>query len=402
MRMGSARPYHKSWLVGLLLISGLLAGCLGDRSEPTPTPTEEATATPIPTLAHGQRLRWGYDPRVPTGEEDPPVAEKELPDGYRIEQVLTGLDRPTQLAVIPDGRMLVAEQAGRVRVVQDGRLLEKPLVSLEVYLPLLDSVVELGLTGIAVDPDFEQSPYIYLYYAADEPRRTVIARVRDDGRGELEELMSWERAPVCCHIGGGLRFAPDGTLFIGVGEHELPNESQTPLTPLGSILRLNRDGSWPDDNPFGGPVYAYGLRNPYDIAIDPKSGRVFAGENGLYGQDAVVEVKAGANYGWPGFNLSVPLEEIEEPLIFYHTAAGLAGMEFYSRDVLSELQGHLLFCRFHSGTIHDIEFSDDGTVLQESILPGTCHSDILTGADGFLYFLDYVEGTLRRIAADAE
>ena len=210
---------------------------------------------------------------------------------------------------------------------------------------------------------------------------------------------------MCCHIGGGMTFAPDGTLFIGMGDHERPAAAQNPLTLPGSILRINPDGSilldnpWIDGDDLNTSVYAYGLRNPYEIAIDPETGRIFAGENGFFGQDAVVEVKRGANYGWPGLGLRVPEEEVEGPLTFYHTLGGIAGMEFYASDVLSDLTGRLFYCRFHTGNVHEIEFLPDGTVKRETIRARNCTSDITTGPEGFLYYLDYVEGALYRIAA---
>ncbi len=398
--MTTSRPTCRRWLpLGLLAAAALLVACTGDNNRaPTATTTVTSSPTAVPD---DEPRRWGYNPLLPTGEKDSQALFNPLPVGYRIETVLTGLDRPTQLAGTPDGRLLVVEQPGTVRVVQDGRLLEEPFVTVDVYLPELEGTVELGLVGIAVDPEFEEYPYVYLDYAADNPRRTVVARVRDEGgRGrDVEEILSWEAAPPCCHIGGGMRFAPDGTLFIGVGDHEGPGLAQDPSTPPGSILRINRDGSAPADNPFGGPVYAYGLRNPYDLAIDPETGRIFAGENGFFGQDAVVEIKAGANYGWPGQSLRVPAEEIEDPLTFYHNSYGLGGMEFYSDEVLGELKGRLFFCQFNSGgAVHELEFRPDGSAGREAIRAPGCTTDIITGPDGFLYFLNYVEGTLYRIA----
>ena len=403
----------KGWWLPLAAAVGalLLSACGSEAADvtPTPTPTVAPTGTPTvtstpmatPTLAPGERRRWGYDPWEPTGEQDPTIPFEPFPPEYRVEKLLTGLDRPTQLAATPDGRLLVTEQAGIVRVVQNGRLLDDPFVSVEVHLPELEGQVELGLVGIAVDPEFEQNGYVYLYYTAHDPRRTIVARVRDqEGRGtDLEEILSWEAAPICCHISGGMSFAPDGTLFIGVGDHQMASEAQHVTTPFGSILRINPDGSIPPDNPLDGPVYAYGLRNPYDIAIDPETGRIFAGENGFFGQDAVVEVKRGANYGWPGFGLHVPEGEIEGPLTFYHTLGGIAGMEFYASNVLGDLTGRLFYCRFLGATLHEIEFRPDGSVSRETIRARNCTSDIATGPEGLLYFLDYVEGALYRIAA---
>ncbi len=379
------------------------AGCGGGGPEAltlTPAPT------PAPTLAPGEHRRWGHDPREATGKHDPPIPHRPLPDEYRIEKVAEGLTRPVQLAATPDGRIFVAEQGGTVRVIEDGRLLTEPFLSLDVYLRPTTGVVELGLTGIAVHPDFVRNPYVYVYHTADNPRRTVVARVRDQGgrAGPLQELLSWEAAPLCCHVGGGMRFAPDDALLIGVGDHEMPEEAQRPDSIPGSILRLNADGAPPLDNPrvddlkFDPFVYSYGLRNPYDLAVDPATGRVFAGENGHVGQDAIVEVERGANYGWPGSGFDVPEEQIHPPLTFYHERAGIAGLEFYSDDVLDEFTGRLLFCFFHTSELIEVEFARDGAVAGQAVRAEGCHTDVLTGPDGFLYFLNYVEGALYRIA----
>lgn len=350
--------------------------------------------------------RWGYDPWRSEPGGVPEERPGDLPAGYRVEKVLDGLDRPTQLAASPDGRLFIAEQKGTVRVVRGGVLEAEPLVSVDAFLAEDADGGELGLTGIAVDPEFEVQPFIYLYYSAggpaeDEPRRTVLARVEvEDGSGtELEEMVAWEVAPSCCRIGGGMQFAPDGTLLLAVGDHEQPADAQNTLAPFGSILRLNRDGSWPMENPFIGPVLAKGLRNPYDVAIDPATGRSFATENGFRGQDVVVEIRPGANYGWPGYGLSVPAEEVAPPLTFYPAVSGTTGIEFYSAEVLGEFTGHLLYCRRQTGHIHDLELAPDGSVSQELVFAGPCQTGITTGLDGFLYFLDYDGGALYRIVA---
>jgi glucose/arabinose dehydrogenase len=394
------------WL-GVAVLVGVIAavGWCSARDDAEPSTSAQATPPfeiPSPEPTSATRQRWGHDPWLPTGLHDEPWFYRPLPADYRIEHVLDGLEMPTQMAATPDGRIFIAQQLGTVRIVQGGALLGQPFISIDVYTP--DKVEEHGLTGIAIDPDFEANHYVYLYYTADNPRRVAILRVREENNAarDVQEIWSWQGESPCCHVGGGMRFAPDGTLFVGVGDHVSAKEAQDPQTPFGSLIHLNKDGTYPDDNPFGGPVYAYGFRNPYDIAIDPASGRIFAGENGNWGQDAVVEVKKGANYGWPGQNLDVPADEIEPPLTFYNEIVGMAGMEFYSSDVLSDLTGKLYYCQFHvGGAIHEITFAGDGSVEQERIIATGCETDLTTGADGFLYFLNYSNGALYRISREA-
>ena len=376
------------WLFAVAVLMVAL-GAWAHNGAPTAVSPEAAT-----------RLRWGYDPALPTGLTDAVIPAMDLPSDYRIEQVLTGLQLPTHMDVLPDGRLLIAEQGGDVRIVEDGSLMPAPFASIDVYFPQLDEFVELGLTGLMVDAEFQDYPFVYVYYAADDPRRTAIARIRvEDGRAAgTEEIFAWESTPVCCHIGGGMHFLADGTFLVGMGDHELLLQAQNPLSPPGSILRFNRDGTFPDDNPFISWVFAYGLRNPYDVAVDPATGRVFAGENGFFGQDAIIEVERGANYGWPGTALNKPEEEPHEPLIFYHDSVGIGGLEFYGSDVLGALQGQLLYCRFNEGTVNAIQFAQDGSVQGETVVAAPCHTDVVTGPEGFVYFLDYAEGALHRIA----
>lgn len=414
------RPDHRALVgvfsTGVALVLAFVAACGNSGSEPVPTPiptptpsvtsTPTSTPKPTPTLEPGQRRRWGFDPLKPTGLTDPQIPFDPLPRDYDVELLVTGLDRPTQLAIAPDGTIYIAEQPGTVRVVRGGHFEPVPFVFLDVYLPDLDHQVELGLTGIALDAHFDDNGYVYLYYTEPNPRQTTIARAHklSGGNVRVTPILSWPGAPECCDVAGGMRFMPDGTLFVGVGDHEDPASGQNPADLPASILRLNPDGSAPGDNPFVGDavadphVFAYGLRNPYDTAYDPATGRVFAGENGSFGQDGIIEVVPRGNYGWPGSRLQVPESEVQPPLTFYHQYAGLAGMEFYSSDVLGELTGSLLFCRFRGGTLNQLTFRPDGSAAQERSRARNCTSDVTTGPDGFVYYLDYVEGSLYRIS----
>ncbi|MCH8850789.1 MAG: PQQ-dependent sugar dehydrogenase, partial [Chloroflexi bacterium] len=229
----------------LLLLCSSVACGLGSDGDSSTDPTVDASepGTDLFPWLRGQRPeRWGYNPLLATGLEDEPLREEPLPDGYRIERVVEGLDRPTHIAVLPDGRLLIAEQAGAIRIVEDGRLLAEPLHTVNAYLPEFEGVIELGLTGLAVDPEFDNHPYVYFYFTTREPHRSVLQRlaIAGDREGEVEELLSWFPAPPCCHVGGGMQFLPDATLLLGMGDHDEPLLAQNPNTPPGSILRLNR------------------------------------------------------------------------------------------------------------------------------------------------------------------
>jgi glucose/arabinose dehydrogenase len=337
---------------------------------------------------------------------DAPAHYEPLPSGYRIETYVTGLLHPTAIAFTLDGHMLVAEQPGAIRVVQEGVLQREPFFNVPAYTPAgPEGFSELGLDGMTTAPNGN----VYVYYSAVQPtRRTVLAYLANqDGRGaDLTEIMSLDAPPdQCCHIAGSLRFAPDGTLFVTVGDHQMEAEAQNIAGPYGGVLRLNPDGTVPSDNPFVGDSqadprrYAYGLRNPFDLAIDPITGRIFATENGYVGQDAIVGIRPGANYGWPGSTLAVPLDDVEPPLIFYNQTIGPSGAEFYRGAGLPWLDNTLLFCQFHrGGAIHRVTFASDGSVNDDAIIGTGCTSDVITGPDGNVYFADYLSGTIYRIA----
>ncbi len=409
---GSPQPLR--WRVfALALLMAVLCACASSTAGQTPTSTAPLPTSTLPKQQgfpdSSNPMRWGYNTSRSTGKRDPPLQYTALPPGYRIETAATGLDRPTSIGFLPDGRILVTQHTGAIRVIENGTLLDKPFFVTDTYFPAeREDVVELGLVGLAVDPEFASNGYVYVYYTTSKPhRRTVLARlVYVDGRVRLDkEILSLDAAPPCCHIAGSLRFAPDGSLFVDIGDHQIEPEAQKRGSPYGSILRIDRNGKAKPDNPFANDpaadprVYAYGLRNPFDLTIDPVSHRIFATENGFVGQDAIIEVKPGANYGWPGYNLAVPLEQIEQPLLFFNEAIGPAGIQFYRGTALPALDGSLLFCQFHNGgALHVVTFKLDGSVDSDNVMALGCTSDLITGPDGFVYFLDYVGGTVYRIA----
>src|SRR5437762_1186676 len=200
--------------------------------------------------------------RVRQGERSLPAARIEplerrelltVPTGFAESVVAGGLHNPTTLAVAPDGRVFVALQNGNVRVVKDGVLLPTPFVNVRE-----DSQEERGLLGITFDPDFAHDHYVYLYYtrkdAAPLVAHNVVSRFVADGdvaaggvdaAGEKVLLDLPDVGGAIWHMGGGLRFGPDGKLYVGVGEHQQPAMAQSLASPFGKILRINPDGSIP-------------------------------------------------------------------------------------------------------------------------------------------------------------
>jgi len=221
--------------------------------------------------------------------------------------VASGLANPTAMALIPDGRILICEQGGSLRVVKGGDLLATPLLTVAV-----DASGERGLLGVTVDPAFAANGFVYVYYTATAPaphnrisRFTAAGDLAVPG-SEVVLLDLDDLSGATNHNGGALHFGPDGKLYAGVGENANPAHAQSLTNLLGKLLRLNPDGSVPPDNPLLAQtsgnnrfIWALGLRNPFSFAFQPGTGRLFLNDVGQNTWEEVNEGSAGANYGWP-------------------------------------------------------------------------------------------------------
>ena len=227
-------------------------------------------------------------------------------------QIASGLTGATAMEVAPDGRVFVCEQVGTLRVVRCESLLPEPLLSLRV-----DSRWERGLLGVAVDPEFGRNGFVYVVYVAPEPyphhrvsRFTARGDRAEPGservlfEGDDQRSLGGNRPDG--HQGGAVHFGADGKLYVAIGDQTAGEPAQRLDTFQGKLLRLNPDGSIPDDNPFMQQargkyraIWALGLRNPFTFAVQPGSGRIFINDVGEARWEEIDEGRAGANYGWP-------------------------------------------------------------------------------------------------------
>lgn len=259
-----------------------------------------------------------------------------VPAGFtRDESFVTGLTQATALAQAPDGRLLIAEQGGAVRVVKAGQLLLQPFVQLAV-----DAAGERGLIGLTLHPNFPATPHVFVHYttrAGAVHNRISRFTALGDVALPASELILVELPALSGatnHNGGALHFGGDGKLYVGVGENADPARAQDLNSPLGKLLRFNEDGSIPADNPFAATqtglaraIWAYGLRNPFTFAVQPVSGRIYINDVGQNTWEEINVAVAGANFGWPASegpdNISAG---IVAPLFTYpHSAALPAG-----------------------------------------------------------------------------
>src|SRR5438105_3067481 len=259
-----------------------------------------------------------------------------LPSGF-AETKVAGLHDGTCMAITPDGRVLVTTQEGQVRVVKDGVLLTTPFVTV-----VTDTYQERGLNGIAVDPDFATNQYIYIYYTATTPtvhnrvsRFTANGDVATSGSEtvilDLDDLRT-DGSLSGSHNSGDMHFGLDGKLYISVGDNAVGDNAQTLSNLLGKLLRINKDGTIPTDNPFyntatgrNRAIWAMGLRNPFTFDIQAGTARLFINDLGLASWEEINDGIASANYGWPATEGYTDDIRYISPIYAYPHVDGTAG-----------------------------------------------------------------------------
>ncbi len=340
----------------------------------------------------------------------PVLTEKTEKAEIVVERVAQGLSRPWGLAFLPDGRMLVTEKAGRLRLVTPEGALSQPLTG----TPTVSPEGQGGLLDVALDPDFAANRLVYLTYA--EPRDggngTTAARGRLNEAGTgLENLtVIFRQEPTYAgslHYGSRLAFAPDGTLFVTTGERfQLRDKAQELSTHLGKVIRIRPDGSVPPDNPFVGradakpEVWSYGHRNIQAAAINPASRELWTVEHGARGGDEVNIPRKGLNYGWPVISFGVNYEGtkigvgtkkegMEQPVFYWDPSIAPSGMAFYTGDKFPEWRNSVFVGALAKQHLNRLETAGGRVVKEERLLAGlnVRIRDVRQGPDGFLYLL---------------
>lgn len=308
--------------------------------------------------------------------------------------VVDKLDFPIAWAPAADGRIYFTEgYTGRIRFMKDWAVAPEPVAQ----MPDSVGTGEQAMVGLAAHPNFLAEPYLYLYYtarqSADGSKQTVNRLLRiwvEDGVAREQKVLLDDLPSGAYHNGGILVFGPDGKLYVSVGDGHRSESAQDLNLPSGKILRLNPDGSVPEDNPFrGSPVYALGMRNVFGMAFDPVSGNLYTTENGPQCCDEVNLVKPGRNYGWPhALGLSGG-DEYDRPLLVFTPSIAPTQAVFYTGDLLP-LKNQMLFGDFLTGSVRRLALDGPGrdrVLVEEPILraDGPVIA-VFQGPDRHLYF----------------
>ena len=310
---------------------------------------------------------------------------------FVLDPYVTNVNFPTSMAVAPDGRLFYTELlTGAIRVIDPaGQLQPAPWYELTVK-----TGGEEGLLGLAIDPNFATNGFVYAYHTADGPERNRVVRLQEiQGVGTNETVILDNLPTSATHNGGKLTFGPDGTLYVVIGDTAQPDRAQELTFLGGKILRINKDGSIPADNPFlNSPVYSYGHRNSFGLVFHPRTGDLWETENGKNDNDEVNRIVAGGNYGWPIVAGVANDPRFIDPLVTYTPTIAPTGIAVASDNSAYPVQYHnnLFFADFNNGAVTRVllagtDLTDVATV--SLAFPGGLGGllDIVEGPDGFLY-----------------
>ena len=356
----------------------------------------------------------------------PDEAAAAVAPALEVETLASGLKFPWSMAFAPGGDILIIEKAGGLRVFRNGALVADPVAGLP------DDVMvnaDSGRHDVALDPDFATTRRVFIAYAGgdEDANRMSVWRARLEGDRLVDGEVIFRASPDKkdpSHPGGRIAFMADKTFLLSVGDgYDYRNEAQNLSSHLGKILRLDRNGKAPADNPFVGragalpEIWTYGHRNPQGLAIDPETGVVWEHEHGPRGGDEINRLTAGANYGWPlttnGIDYDGTLvserahaQGVTSPLIVWAPSIAPSGLAIYRGAEFADWNGHFLVGGLASKSLIRAQIINEGRSIQESerLLGdlGARIRDVRVGPDGSLYVLtDEAEGRLLRFRKGA-
>lgn len=339
---------------------------------------------------------------------------------FRVVKVVEGLEYPWSLAFLPDGRMLVTERPGRLRVVsKDGKLAPKAVEG----LPQVAAIGQGGLHDVVLHPQYATNHLIYIAYAArgSDGIGTELARGRFTGERLEDVQVLFRQSPKGrndVHFGGRIVFDRAGFVYLTLGERGEKERAQRPNDHAGSVIRLHDDGRVPQDNPFVGKSgwkpekFDLGHRNQQGAALNPRTGMLWTHEHGPQGGDEINVIRPGRNYGWPiitygaNYGSGTKIGEgtakpgMEQPIHYWVPSIAPSGMAFYTGDKFLRWQGDLFVGALKAQLLVRLRLEGEKVVREERMLQGALGRirDVRVGPDGFIYLLtDERNGVLARL-----
>jgi len=366
-----------------------------------------------------------YEPAFEDQTRAPIPAETEA---WTSETLAQGLEHPWGLDFLPDGTMLITERPGRLRIVAaDGEILE-PVAG----VPNVDARKQGGLLDVTVAPDFESSRMILMSFSEphdDGTNNTAVMRARlSDDLTALENVAvifsQYPNVESTGHFGSRVVFQDEDTIWVTMGDRQgdpVRKNAQDPSNLIGTVARINTDGSIPEGNPFVGDaekapeLWSYGHRNIQAAAVHPDTGELWTIEHGPRGGDELNRPEPGKNYGWPAISYGIEYrggavyegkteaDGMEQPVYYWDPVIAPAGATFYTGEVFPSWQGDLFVGGLRTARVSRLVMEDGRVAAEEWLDIGHRVRDVVQGPDGLLYLVtDEADGRVMRIVPEAD
>ena len=361
------------------------------------------------------------------GAQKPPIAKEIETLDYKInvEIFAEGLEVPWAIDFVDENVALITERPGRLRVVENGKLLDDPVKN----TPEVLNEGQGGLLDVAADPDYNENGWIYLAYSHEltsgfdgnrSPAMTRIVRGKIENNSWTDEEVLFEAAhdsyrTTRHHYGCRIVFDPQGHLYFAIGDRGAGYQAQDFTLPNGKVHRINKDGSIPEDNPFvdeDGAVkslFSLGNRNIQGMAIHPETGELWVTEHGPMGGDELNLIESGKNYGWEtitygrNYNGTIITEEthrpgMEQPNLYWRPSIAVCGLDFYRGDLFGKWKNKLLVGALKYEEVRLLQIEGDNVVHQEVIVKNQGRvRDVSTGPEGAIYVVLNKPGTVIKL-----
>jgi glucose/arabinose dehydrogenase len=394
-------------------LEGPMARCFGDSARPGARRERRRVVVRLTRLVLAAALGISA-----TEAAEPRVVQSER-HTFRVVVLVEGLEHAWGLAFLPDGRLLVTERPGRLRLIANGRLDPQPIGG----LPAIAAYGQGGLLDVALHPRYAETGWVYLAYAAPGAggagTEVLRGRLRDGRLEDVEVIFRLQpKSGAGQHFGSRLVFDRSGHLYVTLGDRGERERAQRLDDHRGKIVRLHDDGRVPVDNPFRTragalpEIFSYGNRNVQGAALHPATGLLWAHEHGPRGGDEVNVIRAGQNYGWPvitfgreygtGFRIGegTSRADVAAPLHVWIPSIAPSGMAFYAGDRFPQWRGNLFVGALVDKSLVRLELDGERIVREERLMRDVVGRirDVRSGPDGYLYVLsDANRGVLARL-----